>query len=240
MIYFLFPEAQNTNIKICTNTSKAGKTTTRNATSSDATSALNQWTNAVSSYNKTEGNGVFNVDKIDKTANYTTKAGKTGVAVLGSAFECLLALVLCIEDIGPFFMQAELTFVPNAKFDILMYDESGWPISLSIKTSLRERYKQADLEAMALKQVHRNSESYLITLNETEAAAQAQKIEKRELVALDKIILATAKEFDDLIQDLKGRILVDPDQVPVIRYRESEVNSKSGIEKEFKDRAGLL
>jgi len=26
MIYFLFPEAQNTNIKICTNTSKAGKT----------------------------------------------------------------------------------------------------------------------------------------------------------------------------------------------------------------------
>lgn len=64
--------------------SKAGKTTTRNATSSDATSALNQWTNAVSSYNKTEGNGIFNVDKIDKTANYTTKAGKTGVAVLGS------------------------------------------------------------------------------------------------------------------------------------------------------------
>jgi RHS repeat-associated protein len=64
--------------------SKAGKTTTRNATSSDATSALNQWTNAVSSYNKTEGNGVFNVDKIDKTANYTNKAGKTGIAVLGS------------------------------------------------------------------------------------------------------------------------------------------------------------
>jgi hypothetical protein len=57
-------------------------------------------------------------------------------------------------------------------------------------------------------------------------------------VALDKIILATAKEFDDLIQDLKGRILVDPDQVPVIRYRESEVNTKSAIEKEFEPRSG--
>ena len=169
--------------------------------------------------------------------NVELKKSSEGVgnSVLGSAFECLMALVLCIEDIGPFFMQAELTFVPNAKFDILMYDESGWPISLSIKTSLRERYKQADLEAMALKQVHRNSESYLITLNETEAAAQAQKIEKRELVALDKIILATAKEFDELILDIKGRKLVDPDQVPVIRYRESEVNTKSAIEREISE-----
>ena len=173
------------------------------------------------------------VSSVWKNVELRKSSEGVGNSVLGSAFECLLALVLCIEDIGPFFMQAELTFVPNAKFDILMYDESGWPISLSIKTSLRERYKQADLEAMALKQVHRNSESYLITLNETEAAAQSQKIEKRELVALDKIILATAKEFDELIFDIRGRKLVDPDKVPVIRYRESEVNTKSAIEREI-------
>jgi hypothetical protein len=174
-------------------------------------------------------------------ANVELKKASDGVgnSVLGSAFECLLALVLCIEEIGPFFMQAELTFVPNAKFDILMYDKNGFPISLSIKTSLRERYKQADLEAMALKQVHRNSESYLITLNELEAAAQSQKIEKRELVALDKIILATSKDFDELILDLKARNLVDPDLVPVIRYRESEFMTKSILENEFTDRQAL-
>jgi hypothetical protein len=164
-----------------------------------------------------------------------SKKAKDGVGntVLGSAFECLLALVFCLEKISPFFMQAELSFVPNAKFDILMYDSSGWPISISIKTSLRERYKQADLEAMALKQVHRKSESYLITLNETEAAAQAKKIEKRDLVALDRIILATSSDFDQLLVELKSRKLIDPDLVPVIRYSEHQVNVKSVLEQAF-------
>jgi hypothetical protein len=156
-----------------------------------------------------------------------------GNTVLGSAFECLIALVLCLEKMSPFFMQAELSFVPNAKFDILMYDSSGWPISISIKTSLRERYKQADLEAMALKQVHRKSESYLITLNETEAAAQSRKIEKRELVALDRIILATSPEFDQLLVDLKSRTLMDPDLVPVIRHSEYQININSVIEQAY-------
>ena len=156
-----------------------------------------------------------------------------GNTVLGSAFECLLALVFCLEKISPFFMQAELSFVPNAKFDILMYDASGWPISISIKTSLRERYKQADLEAMALKQVHRKSESYLITLNEIEAAAQARKIEKRDLVALDRIILATSSDFDQLLVDLRSRRLIDPDLVPVIRHSDYQVNVNSVVEQAF-------
>ena len=156
-----------------------------------------------------------------------------GNTVLGSAFECLIALVLCLEKICPFFMQAELSFVPNAKFDILMYDSSGWPISISIKTSLRERYKQADLEAMALKQVHRKSESYLITLNETEAAAQAQKIEKKDLVALDRIILATSSEFDKLLVGLRSRRLIDPDLVPVIRHSDYQINVNSVVEQAF-------
>jgi hypothetical protein len=173
--------------------------------------------------------------------NVESKKAKEGVGntVLGSAFECLLALVFCLEKISPFFMQAELSFVPNAKFDILMYDSSGWPISISIKTSLRERYKQADLEAMALKQVHRKSESYLITLNETEAAAQARKIEKRDLVALDRIILATSSEFDQLLVELKSRQLIDPDLVPVISYSEHQVNVNSVIEQAFLQSNGL-
>jgi len=168
-------------------------------------------------------------------ANVETKKAKDGVGntVLGSSFECLLALIFCLEKLSPFFMQAELSFVPNAKFDILMYDSSGWPISISIKTSLRERYKQADLEAMALKQVHRKSESYLITLNETEAAAQAKKIEKRDLVALDRIILATSSDFDQLLVELKSRKLIDPDLVPVIRYSEHQVNVNSVLEQVF-------
>jgi hypothetical protein len=70
----------------------------------------------------------------------------------------------------------------------------------------------------------------LITLNETEAAAQARKIEKRDLVALDRIILATSPDFDQLLVELKSRKLIDPDLVPVIRYSEHQVNTNSVVE----------
>jgi len=151
-------------------------------------------------------------------------------STLGSAFECLVALVCCLEDITPFYMQAELSFVPNSKFDILLYDAQGWPISLSIKTSLRERYKQADLEAMAMKQVHRKAESFLITLNETEANVQSKKIEKRDLVALDKIILATSSDFDQLVSNLSKRTLIEPAPVPIISYTETLILGVSAVE----------
>lgn len=61
----------------------AGKTTTRDAKSGDASSALGQWTNAVSNYNKSS-DGIYNVDKINKTADYTTKATKAGTSILGN------------------------------------------------------------------------------------------------------------------------------------------------------------
>ncbi|PJC06076.1 MAG: hypothetical protein CO068_13065, partial [Flavobacteriaceae bacterium CG_4_9_14_0_8_um_filter_34_30] len=73
--------SKNTDGKISTT---AGKTTTREAKSGDASSALGQWTNTVSSYNKSSENGIYNIDKINKTADYTTTAGKAGVSVLGT------------------------------------------------------------------------------------------------------------------------------------------------------------
>jgi hypothetical protein len=51
------------------------------------------------------------------------------------------------------------------------------PICISAKTSLRERYKQADFEAIALKYVHRKALSFLVTLEENEAkSVKAKKL----------------------------------------------------------------
>ena len=63
----------------------------------------------------------------------------------------------------------KLLLFPNINYDILLYSKVSGPICLSAKTSFRERYKQADLEAMALKNVHRISKSYLLTLSDEEA-----------------------------------------------------------------------
>ena len=71
----------------------------------------------------------------------------------GAIFEYLVAVCLYAKKILPFYLQAKISFVPNATYDIVLYTAEGYPITLSIKTSLRERYKQADLEELALKNV---------------------------------------------------------------------------------------
>ena len=74
----------------------------------------------------------------------------------GAVFECLISILLFKENIFPLYTQVQVAFVPNAIFDLLLYNNSGKIISLSLKTTLRERWKQADLEAFALKNVYRN------------------------------------------------------------------------------------
>lgn len=77
--------------------STKGKTTSRNANTGDSSSALEEWTNTVSSYNKSNNNGVYNVDMINKTADGTNRAAKAGVTVLGS-FTAINSIFSSLSD----------------------------------------------------------------------------------------------------------------------------------------------
>src|SRR5579885_1816629 len=83
----------------------------------------------------------------------------------GKVFEDLIAITLVREKIMPYYMQAKVAFIPYVNYDFIIYTLDIGPVSLSIKTSLRERWKQADLEAVALKYIHRKSKAYVITLD---------------------------------------------------------------------------
>ena len=89
--------------------------------------------------------------------------------VNGKIFEYILATLLIRENILPIFLSSKVAFVPNISYDLMLYSTDRGPICLSAKTSFRERYKQADLEAIALKYVHRRSLCYLLTLTEKDA-----------------------------------------------------------------------
>lgn len=134
----------------------------------------------------------------------------------GKVFECLVACCLYRAGILPFYIQAKLAFIPNVNFDFVAYSKEYGPVVLSVKTSLRERYKQADLEGMMLRQVHRKSKSYLLTLDESEAFNVNEKINKGEVLGLDKVILATAPDFDLLILELQQAKMYMPGSVEVI------------------------
>ena len=104
---------------------------------------------------------------------------------------------------GKSLIQAKSSLVPNIDYDLICWHQNV-PVSLSIKTSLRERYKQADLESMALRQVYRNADCYLITLTD-ECLAMREKIIRGELFALKDCLRADNEDFHQLITTLKTK-----------------------------------
>jgi len=131
----------------------------------------------------------------------------------GKVFEEIIALCLVKMDLMPFYMQAKVAFIPNVNYDFVLYDEVS-PVSLSAKVSLRERWKQADLEAVALKYIHRNARSYVITLNTQEAAARKSKL--GECMGINDFIVASSFDFDNLMHQLKNIHFKESPKIDVV------------------------
>jgi hypothetical protein len=135
----------------------------------------------------------------------------------GKIFEYILATLLIREQIMPFYLNAKVAFVPNVNYDIILYTAERGPVCISAKTSLRERYKQADLEGIALKYVHRRALCYLVTNNEAEAISVNNKIKKGDVIGLDAVIYSHSAEFDALIATLKQYNFEQPKPIEIIR-----------------------
>lgn len=143
-----------------------------------------------------------------------TKEYSEDNSVNGAVFEEILGYVLTLKGCTPFYMQARVAYVPNVNYDFVLFDDEQGPISISAKTTLRERWKQADLEAVALKYVHRNALSFIVTLDHVAVATRTAKLS--ESMALNDFILADTEKFDDLIDVIKNRKLEIAGTVEVI------------------------
>ncbi|MDP7475225.1 MAG: hypothetical protein QF859_04590 [Candidatus Marinimicrobia bacterium] len=161
--------------------------------------------------------------KYDKPSEYINKLWskyesqpERNANLNGKMFEYILASLCIRESILPIYMSAKVAFVPNVIYDLMFYTAEKGPICWSVKTSLRERYKQADLESIALKYVHRKALSYLVTLNENEANNVKLKIKSGDVLGLDEVVVATTNDFDDLVANLKKYIFEKPPKIKVI------------------------
>lgn len=134
----------------------------------------------------------------------------------GKIFEGLLATILFRSGIFPIYVEATLSFVPNVEFDFVAYCRECGPIILSAKTSLRERYKQADLEGMMVRQVHRKAKSYLLTLDKPAARLVNEKISNGQVLGLDDVVVADDQKFDDLIRSLSQLNFYTPEKIEVL------------------------
>lgn len=144
-----------------------------------------------------------------------TASGHQDNSVNGGIFELIIYTLLYREEVLPFYTQAKVAFVPNIEFDTILYSKSR-PVCLSLKTSLRERYKQADLEAIALKYVHRKAQSFLLTMNSQEAKSIKAKIPQGEVIGLDDVIDCNTEQLDNLIISLKQTSFSESTQIDIV------------------------
>ena len=128
----------------------------------------------------------------------------------GKIFELLICETLLRKGITPFYYQAEFKLVPDIKFDIVCYNYLN-PVALSIKTSLRERYKQASLEGLVLRQVYRHAETYLLTMEGSERKNTQKKIENKKVAGLIACIAADEEDYDRLLDNLKDKEFTEAD-----------------------------
>ena len=156
----------------------------------------------------------------DRYKNYASTLPKRRQRTLnslnGKIFEVIVATAFYRAKVRPLYLQASSQLIPDVDYDIVMYDKAAKiPITISVKTSSRERYKQADLEAYAFKNVHRAALNYLVMYDEKDCRAVQKKIDSGMTLGLQKVIQANAKEFDTFVDELRRKKLGPAPKVPL-------------------------
>ena len=127
------------------------------------------------------------------------------------------------------FRNKKLALIDDTKYDILLCSTDAdrgtqSPICISIKTSLRERYKQAEREGLTAKQVHLGSFTALLTMDREMVEKKGDRMRGLDMVIdcsnrhqlkafLEKVIalnptpIGQIREIGPLISNIKKRAL---------------------------------
>ncbi len=137
----------------------------------------------------------------------------------GYIYECAIGEALVREGLVPLYYQASLTHVEEATFDWFLYHPNT-PVAISCKTSLRERWKQAALEAMALKAVFPLAKCYLITRDQVAVDIRNAKNKRKRI---DEFVLGCADRFNILVDQMKQIEFKKAEPVSPIKHERFEI-----------------
>lgn len=121
-------------------------------------------------------------------------------SVNGGAFETIIGFLMIRENIQINSHNEKCKNIENIKPDFLIKNDNHHTI-LSLKTTPRERWKQADWEAIIYKKFNSNTRYILLINSEKEFASLQKKLPSIE--GIDKVVLANSKELNELISSLK-------------------------------------
>ena len=123
----------------------------------------------------------------------------------GKVFETLFEILLIMENIKIYSKDKIIDGVPLVKPDFLLKKNDNNFIFLSLKTSLRERWKQADWEAIKFKKKYNLTECYIITLEKNEIKSLKRKIDEGLLDGgLDGAYFGLSGDINYLVDIIKN------------------------------------
>lgn len=116
----------------------------------------------------------------------------------GALFELLVACCFYDARVGTFYRHATLQDSPKVESDLLVWTREGTPWCIQMTSTLRERYKLADLQAFRVKASYHNAAFFLLTMDQFDTSKRSRK----DFESLDELVYCGSAAFDFLIEKL--------------------------------------
>ena len=117
----------------------------------------------------------------------------------GDVFEIIIGFILDYEKINIFSMDENVEDILFVKPDFTIRDKRK-NIFISCKTSIRERWKQADWESIRYKKKFPDAKCFVITNHKKEAESLKKKLNE---IDIDKVFYSGSNEINDFVKQLK-------------------------------------
>lgn len=116
----------------------------------------------------------------------------------GALFELIVSACLYDAKVKVFYRHATLERCPKLESDLLVWSQFGSPWCIQLTSTLRERYKLADLQAFRVKSSYSNAAVVLLTMDQFDTAKRS----RGDFESLDELIYCGNEAFDSLVDRL--------------------------------------
>ncbi|ABC65338.1 conserved hypothetical protein [Aster yellows witches'-broom phytoplasma AYWB] len=143
-----------------------------------------------------------NDQQLNHYFNQNNTNSQSQKVIRGKINEYLILLYFQNKGIINLYPQAYLFFIPDIRFDLVLFTETKRIMAFNFKTCLRDRYKQAMVEGQQLKKLDTRFEFYLLTNNETETQRLNNKINQGKVQGINQVINLFSNSANNFLQNL--------------------------------------
>ncbi|MEC4558632.1 MAG: hypothetical protein U9532_00345 ['Conium maculatum' witches'-broom phytoplasma] len=163
---------------------------------------------------------IINHQKLNHYFNQNNINSQSQKVIRGKINECLILLYLRNQGIKHLYPQSSLFFIPDNKFDLVLFTQKKRIMAFNFKTCLRDRYKQAMVEGQQIKKLDTRFEYYLLTNNEPETQRLNHKIKQGKVQRINAVINLFSHSAQAFFQHLLTNTFVPFRDINLIKNKE--------------------